>query len=808
MPAPASGRSACRACRLGAKNKTDGADLTSHSTSADAGQPAASPWPEAPDGSVVFLLDARDSFERALLRRWITMTRPQGRTQASRSIPLPRTGDARELADIEKLNDGTWLQPVRIVWLPPEHGESKGLLRDMFFARTVQPNIFRRKRIAKHAPERMRFVSGQGATLADLESRFNDVRDDSGDSIGLADFVRAQALITLERAERVARGTRYKVPRLLPKDVFANQEFRETLDDYARENDVDLEQVVAKAEAYLREMAARQTPFTLDVVMALYRAAARSNHDPDIDVDEKQLAHIAGLLQTRPVVFLTSHKSMLDTIALSIVLFEANLPLPLTFGGINLNTPGLGALARRAGIIFLRRSFQDNVIYKSTFRRYIDYLIDKRFSLLWALEGTRSRTGKLLPPRFGLFNYVVESIIRTRLHDVAFVPVSVAYDQITEVEDYATEQRGHKKKPEGATWMVRFLRPSTHHGKIFLRFGEELAVTDLVTGEQMPSDPASPEKQALVQNLALQVAYRMNAATPITATAVVTLIMLAAGKRALSLAEIQYLARSGLALTRRRGLEVVGQTELREPESVVAVLAQLHATGIVSYFDEGLERLYGITEDQHLKAAYYRNTAVHYFVLDALVETSLLQAAQLPAADREAALFTAARDLREIFLFEFYFPRRADFDDALRAVLADRCANWQDALTEGIDGVRTMLAQSRPLLGHAVLRSFADAYRVVARALVDLGAEPVTDRNEFVADCLKLGRHMRLQGRLFSEEAISKSLYESAWKMAAHRTLLQGGAEAKQQRDALFAELREVRQALDVILDITLDIVE
>ncbi len=779
--------------------------MSANPTNKGAGGAPESPWPESADGSIVFLLDAKDSFERALLRQWITHTRPESRTQASRSIALPRNGKADELADIGSLDGSTWLQPVRVVWLPPQRGESKGLLRDMFFARTVQPNIFRRKRIAKHAPERMRFVSGQGATLADLGERFSDVRDDSGDSIDLADFIRAQALITLERAERVARGTRYKVPRLLPKDVFAKREFHETLEEYAADNSVDMAEVYTKAEKYLREMAARQTPFTLDIIMALYRAAARSNHDPDIDIDDEQLQRIANLLQTRPVVFLTSHKSMLDTIALSIVLFEANLPLPLTFGGINLNTPGLGALARRAGIIFLRRSFQDNVVYKTTFRRYIDYLIDKRFSLLWALEGTRSRTGKLLPPRFGLFNYVVESILRTRLHDVVFVPVSVAYDQITEVEDYATEQRGHKKKPEGATWMVRFLRPSTPHGKIFLRFGEQLTVTDLVPEEQLPSDPAAPEKQALVQNLALQVAYRMNAATPITATAIVTLILLAAGNRALSLTEIQYLARSGLALTRRRGLEVVGQTEFRKAESVIAVLAQLKATGIVSYFDEGLERLYGITEDQHLKAAYYRNTAIHYFVLDALVETSLLQAAQLPSAEREAALFTAARDLREIFLFEFYFPRRGDFDEAIRVVLADRCPHWQDALAEGVDGVRTMLAQSRPLLGHAVLRSFADAYRVVARALVDLGDDAVSDRGEFIANCLNLGRHMRLQGRLFSEEAISKSLYESALKMAAHRDLLEGGDDAKKQRNALFAELREVRQALDVILDITLD---
>ncbi len=602
----------------------------------------------------------------------------------------------------------------------------------------------------------------------------------------------------------MARGARYKVPRLLPKDVFANREFRQTLANLAQQRDMELDRVVGKAEHYLEEMAARQTPFTLDIAMALYRAAARSNHDPEIDVDAEQLEHIAGLLRTRPVVFLTSHKSMLDTIALSIVLFDANLPLPLTFGGINLNTPGLGALARRAGIIFLRRSFQDNEIYKATFRRYIDYLIDKRFSLLWALEGTRSRTGKLLPPRFGLFNYVVESILRTRLFDVAFVPVSVAYEQITEVEDYAVEQRGQKKKPEGATWIVRFLRPSTPHGRIFLRFGDELSVTDLVSQEQLTAGPDTPGKQALVQNLALQVAYRMNAATPITGTAVITLILLAAGTRALSLREIQFLARSGMSLIRRRHLEVVGKTDFKETESVKAVLAQLNATGIVSYFDEGRERLYGITEDQHLKAAYYRNTAIHYFVLDALAEIALLRAAVAPGEDREDALFSIAGSLRELFLFEFFFPRRDDYDDAIRAVLQDRFENWRESIADGVDGVRSMLRKGQPLLAHAALRSFADAYRVVARALFELRESEVTDRNAFIADCLKLGRHMRLQGQLFSQESVSKSLYESAVKLAAHRDLLQGGPASAEGREALLTELRDVRKAQDEILAITL----
>jgi 1-acyl-sn-glycerol-3-phosphate acyltransferase len=380
----------------------------------------------------------------------------------------------------------------------------------------------------------------------------------------LAEFVTSQALIALERSERSVRGARYKVPRILPSDVFANATFRNLLANFAQQRDRSVDNVNEQAARYLREMAATQTPFTIEAMNALYRSACHSHHDAEINVDQAQLQRVAETIGSRPVVFLISHKSMLDTMALSLVLFDANLPLPLTFGGINLNKPGLGTFARRAGIIFLRRSFQDNEIYKATFRRYIDYLIEKRFSLLWALEGTRSRTGKLLPPRFGLFNYVVESILRTKLYDVTFIPVSVAYDQITEVEDYSIEQRGQRKKPEGITWPLRFLRRGRSRGEIHLRFGKDLTIKELVEPAELEAGIDDRQKQILVATLAFEVAVRMNAATPITATAIVTMILLAGGNRAQSLAEIQGLARAGAALIRHRHLEIVGRSNFRD----------------------------------------------------------------------------------------------------------------------------------------------------------------------------------------------------------------------------------------------------
>ena len=775
------------------------AEETGSSNNNKLNRDSSSPWPEIETGAIVFLLDARDDFEVGLLRDWVESRRPNGDSQLRHSfIRLPKGRADDLLTAMQGLDDSVWMQPLRIAWLPTSHMGGKRSLQDLFYGRIAKPGKIRRRLIAKFRPDRLAYVVGHGACLHELRERRAEANVAKHD---LSEFVANQALIALERSERLVRGARYKVPRILQSDVFANADFQNLIENVAQQGDRSVQDVTGQAARYLREMAATQTPFTLDMMNALYRAACRSHHDAQINVDESQLERVAETMGDRPVVFLISHKSMLDTMALSLVLFDADLPLPLTFGGINLNKPGLGSLARRSGIIFLRRSFQNNEIYKATFRRYIDYLIEKRFSLLWALEGTRSRTGKLLPPRFGLFSYVVESILRTRLHDVTFIPVSVAYDQITEVEDYSIEQRGQTKKPEGITWPLRFLRSGRSRGQIHLRFGEGLTIKELIEPAELEAGIDDQRKRTLVPTLAFEVAVRMNAATPITATAIVTLILLASGNRALSLAEIQALARAGAALIRRRHLEIVGRSNFRDENAVRSTLDALHETGIVSYLDEGTERLYTISADQHLNAAYYRNTAIHYFILDAFVEVSLLDAASA-SGDLTEAFFVRASELRELFKFEFYFPRRADYQSEIKKRVDERFSDWENTARRSDAGGHAVLAAVQPLIAHGVLRSFVDAYRIVARVLAAAGADSIDDEGSFLSQCLKTGKQQLLQGRVFSAESISKSLYATGLKLADYRGLLAANQEGA--RHDFHQEFRRISSRLDEILSIAL----
>ena len=755
-------------------------------------------WPEGHHPAVLFVLDVRDTEERALLEGRIRASavgagaRAEIATLAADDAALPRL--------LAELPEDTFLQPLRLIWLPRPRAGRSNLVQDLVALGIENPGPRRRRRILAEHPDRVRVLRGDGAGVRDVRAEALRSWDLEADGDALAGFVRRQALVVLDRVERNARGARYKVPRLLPEDVFANRAFRSRLWQVAQEAERTPAEVEAEAVQYLEEMAATQTPLTLDALVAIMRAMYTASHDPEIDVVEAQLSEVEELIRTRPVAFVMSHKSMLDSIALQCVLFDRNQPMPLTFGGINLNTPGIGALAKRAGVIFLRRSFQDNEIYKSTFRRYIDYLIEKRFSLLWALEGTRSRTGKLLPPRYGLFNYVVEAILRTGITNVTFVPVNITYDQVPEVGDYVIEQQGRDKKAEGAGWFLRFIRERRPHGRIFLRFGAPLTLPDVVPDAELSPDMDPGDRQQVVQKLAFETAVRMNDATPITATAVVTMILLAAGKRAQSLGNIQHLARPGMLLVRKRRIEVVGRTDFKSREAVEETLAELHATGIVTYYDDGEERLYGIAEDAHLKAAYYRNTIIHYFVSDAFLEVALLRA----AGRDEAALWEELAALRDLFKHEFYFRLRGAWIEKAEARLALRFPRWREVLPRGEDAVLEMFAGVRPLFAHALLRPFTDAYAIVARRLARLDAEPVDDPRAFVASCLTLGRQLRHEGRIFSEESVSRSLFDTALKLADQRGLTAASADVGSARLAFFEELQDLGGRLDVILNLTL----
>jgi glycerol-3-phosphate O-acyltransferase len=555
------------------------------------------------------------------------------------------------------------------------------------------------------------------------------------------------------------------------------------------------------AARYLREIAATHSPYVIDLTAHLIHLLYTRGYSEALHYDRDQLNAIYVLGQRFPLVFLPTHKSNLDHLVLQYVLHENGHPPNHTAGGINMNFFPIGPLVRRSGVFFIRRTFKDNPVYKFVLQQYIDYLAEKRFSLEWYLEGGRSRSGKLLPPRFGMFANVVDAYRRGKSEDVYMIPVSIAYEQIQDVGDYVAEQRGAAKQAESFRWFLGLVRRLRHNlGDIHIRFGEPLSLAKYLGPPSPGAEPNPDEQHISVQKVAFEVAVRINRVTPITPTSLVTMALLGQSDHAVTVPELVKALKNLVDYVRRRNLPITEALELDNAAGVQCAVDRLVQSGVVSAFTEGLDSVYVIGPDQHLIAAYYRNTIIHFFVNASIAELALLRAAEVDATAAVGEFWEETRRLRDLLKFEFFFADKDIYRNELRDEVALHDAEWESTLDQGSDAIRALLRRFKPFNAHRVLRPFLEAYRVVADALERQDPAQPIEEADFLNTCLALGKQYRLQRRIRRTESVSKVLFGTALRLARNRDLVDvGSADLLDRRRAFAAELRAVIRRIDAI---------
>lgn len=746
---------------------------------------------------VLYLLDAASKIEQRALISWITEQSAHSTYKFS-LIPASRNRIRRKtsprLEAALTLPRNVELIPLRIAWLPPErNGVRRASFYDLLtFTDPREPGPLRRWYIKHFRPERCKVVVAASATISQMHERWQNATQGNLEVSGFADFVVRQAHFALERAERTMRGARYKVPRFVHEEILARPEFHQGIMLISAKNAATERSTRKIAVRYLREIAATHSPFVIDLMQRLigliYRLGYRS-----IFYSSETLKTIYASAQRYPVIFLPTHKSNLDHLLLQYLLHDHDFPPNHAAGGINMNFFPIGMILRRGGVFFIRRTFKDNEIYKFVLRQYIDYLIEKRFPLEWYIEGGRSRTGKLLPPRFGLLNYVVDAFRRGKSEDVILVPVSIAYDQISDIGSYVAEQRGANKEAESFGWMMRFLRSMRRrYGSIHIRFGETISLAKMIG-----RDTSIDERNLVVQKLAFEVAFRVNQVTPITSTALVSLIFLGETDRAMTLTELEMSLTEIASYLRLRSIPTTEDEALESRSSLQKALNSMIETGILVKYSQGREPLYGIASGQHLAAAYYRNTVVHFFVPSAISELSLL-AARDSTIDACKTFWDEANKIRDLLKFEFFFAEKDAFREDLRHQLSLYVPNWEALLSLDSSQSLVILRSISPFMAHRALRPFLEAYMVVADALVLLNGDTY-DEALFLTNALALGQQYLLQRRLHRAESVSKSLFVSALNLAKNRGLVESGLDTKDRRLKFADEIHSILRRIDAI---------
>jgi glycerol-3-phosphate O-acyltransferase len=496
---------------------------------------------------------------------------------------------------------------------------------------------------------------------------------------------------------------------------------------------------------------------------------------------------------------------------------EKGLPPAHLFAGINMAFGPMGALMRRAGVIFIRRSISDDPLYKYVLREYVGYVLEKRFNLSWSIEGTRSRTGKMLPPRLGLLSYAADAYLTGRVDDLLLLPVSVTFDQLHEISEYADYARGAQKKPEGFGWLYGFIKAqgARQYGKIYVRFGEPVPLSAFLgpPGGPIASDPAA--RRLALQKTAFEVAWRINQGMPVTATALITTILLAMHGVALTFADIRLALADALDYLASRAIpRTASVPALAAAEPVRATLDALCQGGLVTCAADGREPVWLIGPDHQLAATFYRNSLIHFMLDTALCELAVLRASGA-STDPVEAFWTEIGWLRDLLKFEFYFKDRDEHRRQVREEMNRHepgSPGWEERLRSGPVGADALLAQMRPLVSHLLVRPFVEAYRLVADVLVhdDVPADgaradggPAYEA-EVIKRALGLGRQYVAQGRLRSSESVSVLLFQTALQLLSNRGLLEAGADVAERRAGFLAELRDLLHRLDRIEDLAI----
>ncbi|MEX6501164.1 glycerol-3-phosphate 1-O-acyltransferase PlsB [Pseudomonas zhanjiangensis] len=353
--------------------------------------------------------------------------------------------------------------------------------------------------------------------------------------------------------------------------------------------------------------------------------------------DGIRVNHIEGVqdvAQGHEVIYVPCHRSHIDYLLLSYLLFRNGLTPPHIAAGINLNMPLIGGLLRRGGAFFMRRTFKGNPLYTAVFNEYLHCLFSKGFPVEYFVEGGRSRTGRMLQPKTGMLAITLRSFLRSHRLPVVFVPVYIGYERVLEGRTYLGELRGASKKKESIFDIFKVLGAlKQRFGQVWVNFGEPIKLAEFLDQQQpgwREQDYGGQYRPAWLnqttQRLGQRVAQHLNEAAAINPVNLVALALLSTSKLALDEQALTRVLDLYLALLRRVPYsphctlpDGDGQTLIDYVKAMDLLAEQRDALGKILYLDE----------HNAVLMTYYRNNVLHIFALPALLASFFQSSARI-----------------------------------------------------------------------------------------------------------------------------------------------------------------------------------
>ncbi|MCX8663230.1 MULTISPECIES: glycerol-3-phosphate 1-O-acyltransferase PlsB [unclassified Gilliamella] len=458
---------------------------------------------------------------------------------------------------------------------------------------------------------------------------FKDIKvDDKQDISVLAHKLARVARIHFAKQRAASVGPKLPVRQEMLNKLLTNPALAEAIQEEAKSKHIGLDKAKKNALSLLNEIAAnfsyrmlRVTDFVLTWAWnRLYQGLKVTNADPVRELAENG----------HEIVYAPCHRSHMDYLLLSYVLYRQGLVPPHIAAGINLNFWPAGPIFRRLGAFFIRRSFKGNKLYTAVFREYLAELFIRGYAVEYFIEGGRSRTGRLLDPKTGMLLMTIQTLLRGDTRPITIVPVYIGYEHVLEVATYANELRGAKKEKESLWSTIKAFFKLKKLGFGYVNFGSPIPLNQFLN-QHIPEwrdaiDPTGTQRPnwltPTTNLLAKQIMEHINSSAAINAMNLCCSILLAADQ--CTLTKVKLLEHLDYLLKLLKNIPYSDLITIPD-QTAEEMFEHAKEMGKFVITTDEVGEMVGLTTEQAVLMTYYRNNIQHLLIIPAIVARILLK---------------------------------------------------------------------------------------------------------------------------------------------------------------------------------------
>ncbi|MBF0573489.1 MAG: 1-acyl-sn-glycerol-3-phosphate acyltransferase [Desulfamplus sp.] len=586
---------------------------------------------------------------------------------------------------------------------------------DILLGNNEKPGKLKRLIAMWQNPEKICVEISNPLNLKDFLNR-PDIRDIDEDF--QAYTLRTHLIDLLNRQKKSITGPVLKSRDELTEDILTQQSLQNFMREHSEKEGQSLMVTHKKAASYIEEIAAN---YNLNIIYIFEKVLtwAFKNIFEGLVVDYEGLDRIKDESKKAPIILAPCHKSHLDYLLLSYLMFKNNMPCPHIAAGKNLSFWPLGPIFRGGGAFFLRRTFKGAILYSRIFAAYIEKLLSEGFNIEFFIEGGRSRTGKLLPPKLGFLSMLIKAYKNGACEDLIFMPTYVGYDRVLEEDAYLHEIEGGKKNPENLSQLLKarkFLKKK--YGKVYIKFHEPVSLSDYLDEKGLDVDSMdNDEYMLLCKSIGYKLLNAINKTSIITPHGIVASAILNASGSSFSKKELMFRVNSYMNMLSILNAELADTLTIDPDLALNHVIETFVSRKFIELADESENEItentrFFVKDNKRPILDYYKNNAICFFIPACYTAIAILKTDRFQFSSDD--LIDTYKFLENFFLDEFSFDEETtcieEIHTCIRAFIDDGILvptpSFEETYNLTSEGYRKLKGFSE------FLRPFLESYKV------------------------------------------------------------------------------------------------